>query len=65
MPATSSFWKLKREELKRRRTTVMSEHDLKPDDPILVSKLAIIDEEIGYCTKKIESTAFPLCKTDK
>jgi hypothetical protein len=49
-------------ELKRRRAAVMSEHDLKPDDPFLVSKVAMIDDEIEYCTRNIESTVHPLAR---
>jgi hypothetical protein len=60
MAVSRSFWKMKREELKRRRAAVMSEHDLKPDDPVSISKVAMIDEEIEYCTKNIEPTVRPL-----
>ena len=51
---------MKREELKRRRAAVMSERDLKPDDPALISKVPMIDEEIECCTRNIEPTVRPL-----
>jgi hypothetical protein len=62
MAVSNSFWKRKREELKRRRAAVMSEHDLKPDDPVLVFKVAVIDDEIENCTRDIESTVHPLAR---
>lgn len=62
MAVSSSFWKRKREELKRRRAAVISEHDLKPDDPVLVSKVAMIDDEIKDCTRNMESTVHPLAR---
>ena len=50
----------RREELKRRRAAVISQQDLKPDDPVLISKVAMIDDGIEDCTRNMESTAHPL-----
>jgi hypothetical protein len=50
----------RREELERRRAAVTSQQDLKPDDPVLISKVAVIDDEIEDCTRNMESTAHPL-----
>jgi hypothetical protein len=60
MAASRSFWKMKREELKRRQAAVISQQDLKPDDPILISKVAMIDDETEDGTRNMESTAHPL-----
>jgi hypothetical protein len=51
---------MKREELKRRQAAVISQQDLKPDDPILISKVAMIDDETEDGTRNMESTAHPL-----
>lgn len=50
----SSFWKLKREELRQRRNAVLAEHGERISDPLVESQLRIIDDEIEDCTRNID-----------
>jgi hypothetical protein len=54
MFVSTSFWKMKREELKRKRSALLADHQLAPNDSIFETRLKILDDEISYCSKCIE-----------
>ena len=54
---SASFWKMKREELKRRRDAVAVQLGGKLDDPVVRSQLRMLDYEIAECTANIERQA--------
>lgn len=49
------FWKSKTNELKRRRQRLVAENKSNPDDPLFASKLQILDDEIAYCAKNLDT----------
>jgi hypothetical protein len=57
MFVSTSFWKMKREELKRKRNILLAQHQSTPTDTLFESKLRILDDEISYCSKCIEDKA--------
>jgi hypothetical protein len=57
MFVSTSFWKMKREELKRKRSLLLADHQSTPKDPLFETRLKILDDEISYCSKCIEDKA--------
>jgi hypothetical protein len=57
MFASATFWKMKREELKRRRNAFVMQLTGKADDPVISSQLRMLDDEIAECTVNIERQA--------
>jgi hypothetical protein len=49
------YWKFKTNELKRRRERLVAENKSKPDDPLFVSKSQVLDDEIAYCAKNVDT----------
>jgi len=59
MFVSTSFWKMKREELKRKRNVLLASQQTTLSDPLFEMRLKILDDEISYCSKCIEDKAVP------
>jgi len=54
MSANRGIWKRKRDELGIRRSALILQLNLKPEDPGLAAQLRVIDAEILECTRNME-----------
>jgi len=59
MFVSTSFWKMKREELKHKRNALLAAHQSAQHDSIFETRLKILDDEISYCSKCIEDKERP------
>jgi hypothetical protein len=59
MSVSTSFWKMKREELKNKRNALLAAHQSALQDSIFETRLKILDDEISYCSKCIEDKECP------